>query len=186
MSPQSELIMLVGMYAFIGLYFISLYKKTSLERQLIFLSAAIIGYFLAKNVISIYVSPDIQLGLSIAYLSLSFVSLLPYFNNNVFRRQFKTKRRLNFDPQTNTKQISHETKEISEDFLLEDARRLLIETVWQCEGLVRHLFLSRKLYYMIFFYVIENSYLVSIKRILKLYKIKFPIKVGKKNVRWCH
>ena len=61
MSPQSELIMLVGMYAFIGLYFISLYKKASLERQLMFLSAAVIGYFLAKNVISIYVSPDIQL-----------------------------------------------------------------------------------------------------------------------------
>jgi len=137
MSPQSELIMLVGMYAFIGLYFISLYKKTSIEKQLIFLSAAVIGYFLAKNVISIYVSPDVQLGLSIAYLSLSFVSLLPHFvfdkvnfiYNNVFKQQFKIKRSLNFSTQTNTKQISHKTKEISEDFLLEDARRLLIETV---------------------------------------------------------
>ena len=137
MSPQSELIMLVGMYAFIGLYFISLYKKASLERQLMFLSAAVIGYFLAKNVISIYVSPDIQLGLSIAYLSLSFVSLLPHFvfdkvnfiYSNVFRQHFKIKRSLNFDTQTNTKQVSHKTKEISEDSILEDARRLLIETV---------------------------------------------------------
>jgi len=137
MSPQSELIMLVGMYAFIGLYFISLYKKTSIEKQLIFLSAAVIGYFLAKNVISIYVSPDIQLALSIAYLSLSFVSLLPhsmfdkvnFIYNNVFKQQFKIKRSLNFSTQTNTKQISHKTKEISEDSILEDARRLLIETV---------------------------------------------------------
>jgi hypothetical protein len=137
MSPQSELIMLVGMYAFIGLYFISLYKKTSIEKQLIFLSAAVIGYFLAKNVISIYVSPDIQLALSIAYLSLSFISLLPhsmfdkvnFIYNNVFKQQFKIKRSLNFSTQTNTKQISHKTKEISEDSILEDARRLLIETV---------------------------------------------------------
>jgi uncharacterized membrane protein YesL len=137
MSPQSELIMLVGMYAFIGLYFISLYKKASLERQLVFLSAAVIGYFLAKNVVSIYVSPDVQLGLSITYLSLSFVSLLPHFVfdkvnficDNVFRQRFKIKRSLNFDTQTNTKQVSHKTKEISEDSILEDARRLLIETL---------------------------------------------------------
>jgi hypothetical protein len=137
MSPQSELIMLVGMYAFIGLYFISLYKKTSLERQLLFLSAAVIGYILAKNVVLIYVSSDIQLGLSIVYLSLSFFGLLHNFMfnkvnsiyNNVFGQHFKIKRRLNFEPQTNTKQVSHETKEISEDSLLEDARRLLIEPV---------------------------------------------------------
>jgi len=137
MSPQSELIMLVGMYAFIGLYFISLYKKTSLERQLIFLSAAVLGYILAKNVVFIYLSSDIQLGLSIVYLSLSFVSFLPHFmfdkvnsiKNNVFKPQFKIKRSLNFSTQMNTKQVLHKTKEISEDFVLEDARRLLIETV---------------------------------------------------------
>ena len=124
------------MYAFIGLYFISLYKKTSLERQLLFLSAAVIGYILAKNVVLIYVSSDIQLGLSIAYLSLSFFWLLHHFMfdkvsliyNNVFRQHFKFENRHKLSTQTNIKQVSHETKEISEDSLLEDARRLLNET----------------------------------------------------------
>ncbi len=140
MSPQSELLMLVGMNAFIGLFLISIYKKTSLKIQLTYLIAEVLGYLLAKDVIFIYLSQDIQIWLSTIYLSLAFVSVLHFFMpskvNIMFNKvnfkqhinlptQMETKqKKVNLDTQLNKKQ---NIQDITLDSLFEDAQRLLVE-----------------------------------------------------------
>jgi hypothetical protein len=129
------------MYAFIGLFLISLYKKKSLKMQLTYLLAEILGYLLTKDAIFIYLSQDFQIWLSIIYLSLASIGVLHFSMsskvNIIFKKgNFKQHVNLANQIETKPKDVNPETQldkkqniqDTTIESLIEDAHKLLVET----------------------------------------------------------